>query len=98
MTILKDLLFPMPGEQFDGRTVIASTWLRDGFTTGEREYLPPNAPEFLALVLLLNAGPPYYTVAQLQSDGGAWTIAASEDFPNINPAVIDGYAQWGGDY
>lgn len=91
------LNFPMPGEQFDNRIVIASTWLRDGWTEGERQHLPPNAPEYLALVLLLNAGPPYYTVAQLASDGEPWTIAASEDFMNINFAVVDGYAQWGGD-
>lgn len=95
MTILKDLLFPMPGEQFDGRTVIASTWLRDGWMPGDVH--GDDEPEYLALVMLLNAGPPYYTVAQLQSDGGAWTIAASEDHPNINPATDD-YAQEGGDY
>lgn len=78
--------------------VIASTWLRDGWTENEAATFGVNEPEFLALVLLLKDAPPYYTVAQIKSDGGAWKVAASEDFSNINPAVIDGYAQEGGDY
>lgn len=93
---------PLPGERFFNRIVIASVWGRDGFSDSEREdALWKGEPEFLATLLMLNSAAPYYTVAQIKSQDGLfdpWSITASEDFPNINPAVIDGYAQWGGDY
>lgn len=85
MTILKDLLLPMPGEQFDGRIVIASIWIRD-------DEQPP-----LALLMLLNSMPPYYTVAEITFVDDAWTITSSDDHPNINPATAC-YADNGGDY
>lgn len=88
---------PLPSDRIFRGVVIASTWLRDGWTANEVTHFDAEAPEFLALVLLLKSSPPHYTVAQLASDGGPWTIATSEDFPNINPAVDD-YAQEGGDH
>jgi hypothetical protein len=76
---------PLPGETFDGRTVIASTWVRD------------DEEPILALLMLLNPKPPYYTVASLIWSGGGWVIEASEDQPNINPAT-EAYSNQGGDY
>lgn len=81
------LKLPLPGDQFDGRTVIASTWTDDLSDTR------------LATLLLLNHAPPYYTVAEIVAKPGkAWQLGEHDEFPNINPAVTDGYAQWGGDY
>lgn len=89
------LELPMPNEPLNTkrglklglRTVVASTWLRDG-------------DEGLgALVVALNPSPPYYTVLELEGDSDSehWAIAWQEDFHNINP-TIECYAQWGGDY
>lgn len=91
---------PLPGDRFFDRIVIASVWGRDGLLESERLRFA-GEPEFLATLLLLNPTAPYYTVAQIKSQDGLfdpWSITASDDFPNINPAVTDGYAQWGGDY
>lgn len=89
--------FPMPGQHFPGRrTVIASCTYRDLLESD----LPYKAetdtwPNLVYLVLLLNAQPPYYTVAHI--DPISWAILDSEDFLNINPATA-GYADSGGDW
>lgn len=77
---------PMPNEKLDDTTVIASVWTCD--TEGEET----------ALVVLLNRRPPYYRVAHLAPvEGRGWGVLSSDDYMNINSAVIDGYAQEGGD-
>lgn len=79
--------FPMPGDTLLGRTVIASTYYTDE----------------IALVLLLNDRPPFFTVAHYQVHdshdpaypAGSLTHLATEY--NIVPAVRE-YEQSGGDY
>ena len=79
--------FPMPGDTLLGRTVIASTYYTD----------------YVVLVLLLEAGPPFFTTGHYQlyddPDGfhpaGSLTHLAHEY--NIVPAV-QAYEQNGGDY
>lgn len=80
---------PMPGDSMgSSRTVIASTWTKDG---GDEH------PYFMSTVMCLNEAPPYYTVMCLRSSGDTWTVDHATDHPNINPATED-YADLGGDY
>lgn len=78
---------PMPNEVLGESTVVASTWLSDG-----------DDGDMQAMVLTLNPTRPFYSVVQLASDDGTrWTVTATEDAPNIVPAVRT-YEDWGGDY
>ena len=90
------LSLPMPNDKWtnDHRTVIASTWLRDY----KDKWIPPQEPDFLCLVMILNPEPPYYTVMQLMAnqDSRAWDVAEYTNHMNINHATDD-YADSGGD-
>ncbi len=85
--------FLMPGDTHrelgttDVLSVIASTWYIDD---------PGRTPEIL--VLFLRPDQPYYEVAHLEARAGSWHIFSSKRFDNIGPAVVDGYAQEGGDW
>ena len=78
---------PLPGDEYDGRTVVASCWIRDDEI-------------ILALVMLLNAEAPYYSVAQIEwrpVPGLPYWHNNGETFHrNINEATAE-YANSGGD-
>jgi hypothetical protein len=72
---------PLPGDEYDGRTVIASTYCGPDDSTG--------------LLILLNAEPPFYAVADVELHSRE--NMSEESFRNINQAVRD-YANRGGDF
>ena len=94
------LPFPMPGDRIEKRTVVASA-----------EYFDDERGS-VALVLLLNQQPPYFTVAHyaltdVKGGEGIYPEVVTEytrgevdvigSFENIVPAVRE-YEQSGGDY
>lgn len=66
---------PMPGDGYDGRTVVASCFVAD-------EVSDPYGDSHAA-VLLLNAEPPFYAVASIEWSGGSWANTDEETFANI---------------
>lgn len=85
---------PMPNTRFAGRIVIASTWVRD-------------EPPVTALLILLNAAAPYYSVVEivitkaLAATGKSsvvWAIntGTPTSHRNINEATAE-YSNRGGD-
>ena len=80
---------PLPNDEFRGRTVIASVWLRDD------NLVPP----LTCLVLLLESRTPFFTVAELRWDDDTteWMPVWTTSHMNIVPAVRE-YENSGGDY
>lgn len=80
---------PLPGDVLSGKRVIASVIYRE----------PDNEAEPIEYTLiLLNEGPPFYTVGIYKSEGfGGFTPVIESNFPNIVPAVRE-YEQMGGDF
>lgn len=85
---------PAPNDRLLGRTVVATC-----------AYIEDDQREPEMLVLLLNAQPPYFTVAHAQWALDPPVIVASENHSNIVPAVNGdtfpdkpGYVDMGGDY
>jgi hypothetical protein len=83
MTVLEQLRpernFPMPNDKLGGGTVIASVYYTDD----------------IALVLILNPEPFFYTVTLYNLHDGSFDWIAKHE--NIVPAVLN-YADSGGDY
>jgi hypothetical protein len=75
----KSMDFPMPNDSLAGATVVASVEYTDD----------------VALVLLLNPEPFYFTVTLYRLDGGGFDVIGT--YENIVPAVRE-YEQNGGDY
>jgi predicted metal-dependent enzyme (double-stranded beta helix superfamily) len=73
MTTSYDL--PMPGEKFDEKTVIASTWTAD------------DDDNIQATLVLLADTPPFYTVTCVEWQGGSWTVVDSYVHWNLVHAV-----------
>lgn len=90
------LPFPMPNDQIDGRTVVASAVYDDD-----------EHGELIALVLLLEQEAPFFTVAHyaltdIPPDFASVEMARGEidvlgRFSNIVPAIAE-YTESGGDY
>ena len=78
---------PLPGEQVEGKTVIASVWVDD------------EGPTPVAMILFLTGEKgKYYGVCDITHDGREWKYYRACRFHvNIVPAVED-YQQSGGDY
>ena len=73
---------PLPNDRIDSTIVIASVVINDSETPAR------------FMVLLLNPGPPFYTVADIDAEG---TVSCRTDHMNIVPAV-EQYINKGGDY
>lgn len=76
---------PMPGDHFDGKTVIASVWGNDE---------PDDEAVNGCTVLTLDAGAPFYILLQCYSNpSGGWEIDMRQSFDNIVPAA-DAYREF----
>lgn len=77
---------PLPGEPYDGGTVIASVWGCDD----------PDDGQVWALLLLLLPEPDYYRVVEIEPFEDGWKVTVRRRFPNIVPAVAQYVADGGG--
>lgn len=95
---MTDIEIPLPGDQVDGRTVVASCWTING--QGHDASVAGLDGYYLATVILLNNRDPYYQVTEIgrKDDSDGWHAIRLGDFhPNIIPAsenysnLIGGY-------
>jgi hypothetical protein len=79
-------VLPMPNDEFDGGTVIASCWQNDDLSYG---------PAWYTLLLLTNQPGEFYRVVNV--DAATSKITADTIFPNIIPAA-EAYSEAIGGY
>lgn len=83
MPAIDAVRIPLPNDEFDDGTVVASVWQDDDAGT--------------ALILLLRQEVPFFSVCDIEWRDGSWLIVNEDQHMNIVPAV-DAYKDAGGDY
>ncbi len=69
---------PLPGDTFDGGTVIASCWQND---------TDPDIPIWAELLLLTPEPGRHYRLVEIEHNVSDWTVTGRTAFENIIPAT-----------